>query len=83
MDSEQHHASLLKGRSPLNGDLPEILIECQQDPGFCFGEIHQSGIGQPLQSVRAQRRSLPALRHSTNGLGKFSSARRRIYAGMG
>ena len=84
MNSEQNDSGLFQRWSTLKSDLPKVLVERQHDARFRFRQIQQdqvSGSGE----IRARPQNIVALgaQRSTIGFGKFSSARRRIYAGIG
>lgn len=44
MNAEQNDSGLFQRGSALNGDLPEVLIERQQDARFGFRQIQQDGV---------------------------------------
>lgn len=41
MNSKPDDAGLLEGNPALNGNLPEVLIQSQQNPGFRFGKLKE------------------------------------------
>ena len=84
MGSKQDNAGVFEWGAALESDLPEVLVEGQQDSRFGLVNSRRVAFGHLTQSVLAHMTSCPPLRKtSTNGFGKFSAASRRIYAGIG
>jgi hypothetical protein len=44
MDSEQNDTGLFQRFSPLNGDLPEVLVERQYDTRFRLGQVQEDDV---------------------------------------
>ncbi len=44
MNSKPDYAGLFERNPALNGNLPEVLIQSQQNPGFRFGELKKFSI---------------------------------------
>ena len=44
MSAKQDDARLFERNPALNGNLPEVLVQHQQDAGLGFGKIQQDGI---------------------------------------
>jgi hypothetical protein len=84
MDSEQNDARLLQGAPALDSDLPEVPVKCPHDTRFGLRPIQQGDV-TPSGQIRARPQDVmaPVRSGSAIGLGKFSAARRRIYAGIG
>lgn len=85
MDPEKNNSGLYQWAPALNGDLPKVLVERQDDARFGLRPIQQRDVGSSGEIGTGPRStSWPLARSaSTIGFGKFSSARRRIYAGIG
>jgi hypothetical protein len=55
MNSEQNDPGLLQWLPALNGDLPEVLVERQDDAGFGLRPIQQRDVACSGEIRRAQR----------------------------
>ncbi len=84
MNTEQNDAESFQWTPVLNGGLPD-LVEPQHDASLSDSASSNRDTSLvPASSVRAHKMSYPSARTAAMmGFGKFSSARRRIYAGIG
>ena len=84
MNLEQNDTGLFQWAPTLNGDPPEILVECQHDARLRLRQIQQGDVAFSGE-IRAGPQNVVAVgsKRLYIGFGKFSSARRRIYAGIG
>ncbi len=82
MDAKQNHAAPFQRLAALDCDLPEVLVEGQQDPAIYFSEIQECGVARAGSAGAHPHHIVARLPQCLHGRQrKFSSASRRIKRG--